>query len=161
MTFPPTNPIDRMLLADSLDIALGGGCGLCGTEASHMCAGCGRCNCHDHTTCTRPASDPQPIEHTIRCALGPETVRATSHVPGLLVYRIPDHVDIPSPRRWRLGHHSGLVIATALSEHEAHAGAHEIADHADWTRGAAELRATNTDFYEDLALVGCQLPDHP
>lgn len=43
--------IDRMLFADSLEIALGGGCGLCGTERLHLCAGCGRCRCYDHDTC--------------------------------------------------------------------------------------------------------------
>lgn len=48
------DPIDRMLLADSLEIALGGGCGLCGTEKLHLCAGCGRCRCYDHDTCVRP-----------------------------------------------------------------------------------------------------------
>lgn len=162
MTFPPTNPIDRALLADSLDIALGGGCGLCDTERTHMCAGCGRCNCHDHTTCSRPATEPQPIEHVIQCVRGPETVQAISFVPGLLVYRIPDHVDEPSPRRWRLGHHDGFVIAAALSEHEAHAGAHEIADLADWTQGIDACRRAVTEvdaMFEDLAAVGCVLPD--
>jgi hypothetical protein len=157
-----SNPIDRAIFTDSLNIALAGGCGLCDTENTHMCAACGRCNCHDHTTCTRPNNDRAPFNHTIQCVRGPETVSATSHVPGLLVYRIPAHVDIPSPHRWRLGHHTGLVIATALSEHEAHAGAHEIADRADWTQDKAAIRRQVPDFagmYEDLAAVGCQLPD--
>lgn len=164
MTCPPNNPIDRATLADSIDIALSGGCGLCDTEPTHMCVGCGRCNCYDHTTCARPDAEPQPIRHTIHCETGPTTVHATSFVPGLLVYRIPDHVDTSSARRWRLGHHTGLVIAAALSEHEAHAGAHEIADRADWTQTSAELRAAVTDaadLYEDLLLVGCHRPDTP
>jgi len=163
MTFPPTDPIDRMILADSLGIALAGGCGRCDTENTHMCAGCGRCNCHDHTACVRPETEPESFEHTIQCARGLETVKATSRIPGLLVYRIPDHVDIPSPHRWRLGHHTGLVIATALSEHEAHAGAHEIAGRTDWTQGLAACRAGVADvagMHEDLAAVGCRLPDH-
>ena len=46
--------IDRMLLVDSLEIALCGGCGLCDTEKLHLCAGCGRCRCYDHDTCVRP-----------------------------------------------------------------------------------------------------------
>jgi hypothetical protein len=31
-----------------------GGCGLCDTEADHMCEGCQRCRCFDHDDCTRP-----------------------------------------------------------------------------------------------------------
>lgn len=157
-----TNPIDRAILADSLDIALDGGCGRCDTEATHMCAGCGRCNCHTHTTCVRPGVEQPVIEHTIRCETGPATVQARGYKPGLLVYRIPDHVDTGSPLRWRLGHYSGLLIATAASEHEAHAGAHEIAGRADWTQGADAIRAALTDLpgmYEDLAAVGCHLPE--
>lgn len=49
------NPIDRAIFADSLDIALGGGCGLCDTERDHLCVGCGKCRCFDHDACTRPA----------------------------------------------------------------------------------------------------------
>ena len=157
-----TNPIDRAIFADSLDIALDGGCGHCDTERTHMCAGCGRCNCHTHHTCTRPTEEKPVIEHTIHCDKGPVTVQATSFVPGLLVYRIPDSVDVPSPYRWRLGHHSGFVIAAALSECEAHAGAHEIAGRTDWTRGATELRVTASDLvgmFEGLASVGCYLPE--
>lgn len=51
-----TNPIDRAIFADSLDIAFGGGCGLCDTERDHMCVGCGNCRCFDHDGCTRPAA---------------------------------------------------------------------------------------------------------
>ena len=50
--------IDRMLFIDSLEIALGGGCGLCDTEKLHMCAGCGRCRCFDHGDCGRPEETP-------------------------------------------------------------------------------------------------------
>ncbi|MHA6764742.1 hypothetical protein [Streptacidiphilus sp. PAMC 29251] len=49
------NQLDRLLLLDSLEIALDGGCGLCGTEQLHLCAGCGLCRCYDHDTCVRPA----------------------------------------------------------------------------------------------------------
>lgn len=159
-----TDPIDRMLLADSLHIALDGGCGRCDTEATHMCVACGRCNCHDHTACVRPAEEPPAIEHTIRCVTGPTTVQARGFVPGLLVYRIPDHVDVMSGRRWRLGHHTGLVLAAALAEHEAHAGAHEIGALADWTLGADDLRAAITglaDLYGALESVGCYHPNDP
>lgn len=158
------NPIDRGIFADSLDIALDGGCGLCDTERDHMCAGCGRCNCHNHTTCVRPSTEQPIIEHTIHCETGPATVQARGYQAGLLVYRIPEHVDTGSPLRWRLGHYSGLLIAAAASEHEAHAGAYEIANQADWTGSAMEVRTAIVelaDLYEDLALVGCHIPDHP
>ncbi len=46
--------IDRLLLLDSLEIALDGGCGLCDTELLHLCAGCGLCRCYDHDECVRP-----------------------------------------------------------------------------------------------------------
>ncbi|MFC1418549.1 hypothetical protein [Streptacidiphilus cavernicola] len=46
--------LDRLLLLDSLEVALDGGCGICGTEWVHLCAGCGRCRCYDHDTCQRP-----------------------------------------------------------------------------------------------------------
>lgn len=48
-------PLDRMLLADSLEIAIDGGCGLCGTEKLLLCAACGQCNCQRHDDCVRPA----------------------------------------------------------------------------------------------------------
>jgi hypothetical protein len=51
-----TNPIDRGIFADSLAIALDGGCGHCDTERDHMCVGCGLCRCEDHGDCERPAS---------------------------------------------------------------------------------------------------------
>lgn len=50
---PTRAAVTRALLADSLEIALLGGCGLCDTEADHMCAACGRCRCHTHDKCTR------------------------------------------------------------------------------------------------------------
>lgn len=49
------DPIGRMLLADGLDIAIGGGCPACDLEADQMCAGCGLCNCDSHETCVRPS----------------------------------------------------------------------------------------------------------
>jgi hypothetical protein len=49
-------PVDRMLLADDLELDLTGGCSACGWEPDWMCADCGRCGCHDHDTCTRPTA---------------------------------------------------------------------------------------------------------
>lgn len=51
------NPLDRAILADSLDIALGGGCPACDTEKDQMCVACGSCRCDTHETCTRPAEE--------------------------------------------------------------------------------------------------------
>lgn len=51
------NPIDRALFADSLRIALVGGCGHCDTEPDDMCVGCGSCNCDTHETCVRPTGE--------------------------------------------------------------------------------------------------------
>lgn len=48
-------PLDRSILADSLAIALGGGCSSCDTEKDEMCVACGSCRCDSHETCTRPA----------------------------------------------------------------------------------------------------------
>ncbi|MER7477372.1 hypothetical protein ABTX60_06915 [Streptomyces sp. NPDC126510] len=47
--------INRMIVADDLELELTGGCGRCGLEADWMCVACGRCNCHRHDNCTRPA----------------------------------------------------------------------------------------------------------
>lgn len=54
------DPIDRLFLLDSLDIALDGGCPACDTEHGHMCAACGQCRCETHENCTRPTTgDPR------------------------------------------------------------------------------------------------------
>ncbi|MGK5730223.1 hypothetical protein [Streptomyces sp. URMC 124] len=63
MTAPDRTPIDRMLLidrlrlAESVRIALTGGCGLCDTDAVELCAACKRCRCHRHDDCTRPEKE--------------------------------------------------------------------------------------------------------
>jgi hypothetical protein len=51
------DPIDRLFLVDSLDIAIGGGCPACDTEREHMCVACGSCRCDTHEHCTRPPTD--------------------------------------------------------------------------------------------------------
>ncbi|KUN37723.1 hypothetical protein AQJ30_15680 [Streptomyces longwoodensis] len=52
----PKNPRDRAEIVEHLELELTGGCGFCDLEADMMCAGCGRCNCHRHDDCVRPAS---------------------------------------------------------------------------------------------------------
>jgi hypothetical protein len=40
---------------DDADLEESGGCGRCSLEAGQMCAACGKCNCHRHDGCARPA----------------------------------------------------------------------------------------------------------
>ena len=88
------------------------------------------------------------------------TVDAEEPISGLLVYRIPDWVDPTSPYRWRIGHHSGAVIAATSDEDKAHAGVAALADRADWTAGLAAMRAAfgpeqRDALWADLRTVGC------
>ncbi|MEU9754358.1 hypothetical protein AB0D90_14630 [Streptomyces althioticus] len=74
--------------------------------------------------------------HAIRIlrSTAPVHVQATQSSPGLLVYRLPDTVNIEDPYRWRIGHHTGLAIGIAMSKEDAIAGAAALADLADWTQ---------------------------
>lgn len=98
--------------------------------------------------------------HTFQTDVREYTVPATSPVPGLLVYKIPDEVEPLSAHRWSLGHHSGLLIASAMYEGDAIRGAQKIADLADWTDTVNEIRAVvDTDeIYKRVAWVGCENP---
>lgn len=100
--------------------------------------------------------------HTIRTQQGPRIVTATSPVPGLHVYEIPDDVDQPSAYRWRLGHHSGLLIAAAMYEDDAIRGAQKIADLADWTQDYAELRANvdANELFRRISWASCEHPNY-
>ncbi|MFJ1606994.1 hypothetical protein ACIOHS_27025 [Streptomyces sp. NPDC088253] len=46
--------VDLTCALDDAEVEADGGCGRCSLEAAQMCAACGRCNCHDHSTCVRP-----------------------------------------------------------------------------------------------------------
>ncbi|WNI20374.1 hypothetical protein [Actinacidiphila sp. ITFR-21] len=46
------------LALDDEELDESGGCGACGLEADQMCAGCGRCNCDEHSSCERPDTEP-------------------------------------------------------------------------------------------------------
>lgn len=102
--------------------------------------------------------------HEVRASqtAAPVLVQAIEPVPGLFVYEQPEelrtHPD--SPYLWRLGHHSGLVVAVAMYEDDAIRGAQKIADRADWTAGVEELRtAIDADgLYTDLSWSSCEHP---
>lgn len=100
-------------------------------------------------------------DHTIRLAQSSVTVPAEEAVPGLFIYKILDHVDALSHLRWRIGHHSGLVIAAAWSEGDARLGAETIAPLANWSLAVDELRdaVDITDLYEQLRQVRCHHTD--
>jgi hypothetical protein len=70
------------------------------------------------------------------------TVNATAHPCGLLTYRIPDsdEWEPDSIYRWRVGHHSGLVIAAGITETDVLAAVPVLAPLADWTASVSELR---------------------
>ena len=82
---------------------------------------------------------------------------AVEPVPGLRVYEQPDELRRPgddATHPWRLGHHSGLAMAAFASQDDAIHGAHQVADFADWTRAADELRTDPgfdlTGYYDRL-----------
>ena len=91
----------------------------------------------------------------------PVLVQAIEPVPGLRVYEQPEELRKTNELHpWRLGHHSGLVIAAAMYEDDAIRGAHKIADMADWTKAVDELR-TGVDadeLYRRIAWASCEQP---
>lgn len=105
---------------------------------------------------THPEADPNPSPlpaATYEIALngvqgGTISLAAVEPVPGLHVYELPvEHREegdgVSNP--WRLGHHSGRVLAAFPSEDDALRAAREVADLADWTRPAEDL-STNGDL---------------
>ncbi len=102
--------------------------------------------------------------HEVRASqtAAPVLVQALEPVPGLFVYEQPEelraHAD--SPYLWRLGHHSGLIVAVAMYADDAIRGAQKIANRADWTQDVEELRAEiDADgLYEDLSWSSCEHP---
>ena len=100
------------------------------------------------------------ITHTFQTDVREYTVPATSPVPGLFVYQIPDEVEPLSHLRWSVGHHSGLLIASAMYEDDAIRCARKIADMADWTKDVAALRdeIDQDQLYERIAWAGCENP---
>lgn len=105
-------------------------------------------------------TSPVALTHTFQTDMGEYTVPGTSPVPGLVVYEIPDEVEPDNGLRWSVGHHSGLLIASAMYEDDAIRGAQKIADLADWTKPIDDLRAElNPDeLYERIARASCEDP---
>lgn len=96
-----------------------------------------------------------PREHTI---IGTDGKRHTidsarETAPGLLVYRIPNDVHKENPRRWRIGHHSGLAVADAMRQEDAVKGAKLLAPLHDWTQDPDTLR-TSIDEHALLVKLG-------
>lgn len=106
---------------------------------------------------THPAVDPDPsplpaapyeiVLHGAGATVS-ISLMAVEPVPGLHVYELPaghreegDGAGNP----WRLGHHSGKLLAAFPSEDDALRAAREVADLTDWTRPAKDLR-TNGDL---------------
>jgi hypothetical protein len=97
------------------------------------------------------------ITHTIRAKDGPETVQAQPATPGLYIYEVPENVDKGGPCRWRLGHHSGLLIAAFRTPEDAREAAAAIADWTDWTGDAGELREHHLRTHRDQAALNAFL----
>ncbi|MQY14989.1 hypothetical protein SRB5_51660 [Streptomyces sp. RB5] len=115
------------------------------------------------TTNAAPPAAPEPLTIVWRTENGDRTrtVTATSPVPGLFVYELPDDMSPNSPYRWRIGHHSGYGVAAAMFEDDAVRGAHRIAGLADWAeQSPAELRdhVDIEELYDRLAQVSCEHP---
>ena len=100
------------------------------------------------------------LTHTFHTDCGDFTVPATSPAPGLLVYEIPAEVEPHNTHRWSVGHHSGLLIASAMYEDDAIRGAQKIAALADWTKSTDELRTVldPDEVYEQIDQASCEIP---
>ena len=73
----------------------------------------------------------------------PVLVQASEPVPGLRVYEQPEELRKAGETKhlWRLGHHSGLLIARFENRVDAEAAGEAIGTFGDWTRSAEDLRA--------------------
>lgn len=92
------------------------------------------------------------VDYTMRGRKGAtyEVTGAVQVAPGLVVFRLPGDLDLNNPARWNIGHHSGLVVAEAMTREFAMAGAAAIAPLYDWTRDVDDL---NGDVDEDTVLT--------
>lgn len=76
--------VDLTCALDDADLDKSGGCGSCGLEAGQTCATCGRCNCHRHDSCERPAEeDLDECPCVENCGEDPKTACSLSGVPHM------------------------------------------------------------------------------
>ncbi|MFF8297690.1 hypothetical protein ACF07M_20150 [Streptomyces globisporus] len=88
----------------------------------------------------------------------PVLVQATEPHPGLHVYPTPDEIADPGDTYvWRLGHHSGHVIAKFEQQAQAENAARALGHVADWTRPASDIRADvdSEDVFDALGEFPC------
>ncbi|MET7975812.1 hypothetical protein ABZW44_22755 [Streptomyces mirabilis] len=95
------------------------------------------------------------VPYTMRGKKGAayEVDGAVPVAPGLVVFRLPGDLDLNNPARWNIGHHSGYIVAEAMTREFAMAGAEAIAPLYDWTREIAFLRE-EIDEDKVLTLLG-------
>ncbi|MFF2123527.1 hypothetical protein ACFVXH_39985 [Kitasatospora sp. NPDC058184] len=81
------------------------------------------------------------VPHEIHCAEGRRIVQAEllTSAPGLYLYELPADIDRGGPCRWRIGHHSGLLLAAFRTEDAARQAA-AIGTWTDWALHTDTLR---------------------
>ncbi|MFJ4192100.1 hypothetical protein [Kitasatospora sp. NPDC089509] len=91
------------------------------------------------------------LPHEIRCVEGRRIVQAEllKTAPGLYLYELPADIDRDGPCRWRLGHHSGLLIAAFRTPDAARQVAEAIGDWTDWTLHTDTLRERHLGEHRD------------
>jgi hypothetical protein len=95
------------------------------------------------------------VAYTMRGRKGQsyEVTGAVQVAPGLVVFRVPGDLDLNNPARWDIGHHSGLVVAEAMTREFAMTGAAAIAPLYDWTRDVDDLNG-EIDHSRVLSALG-------
>ncbi|WP_405673147.1 hypothetical protein [Streptomyces sp. NBC_01530] len=95
------------------------------------------------------------VSYTMRGKQGAsyEVEGAVQLAPGLVVFRLPGDLDLNNPARWNIGHHSGYIIAEAMTRQFAMAGAEAIAPLHDWTRDV-DFLTEEVDEDKVLAALG-------
>lgn len=84
-----------------------------------------------------------------------EVEGAIQIVPGLVVFRVPGDLDLNNPARWNIGHHSGYIVAEAMTREQAVQGTEAIGPLHDWTREVEFLRE-EADEPKVLAVLDAQ-----
>ncbi|MFF4644911.1 hypothetical protein [Streptomyces sp. NPDC001389] len=77
-------------------------------------------------------------------------VNAIQPAPGLYLYQDQPYRRCGIDYHWHIGHHSGLLIASAESAIVARQVIDEIANFIDWTRSAEAIKADTSIDVSDL-----------